>query len=262
MINRIDMIITDLDNSLLNNEGQISEYTKNIFVKCKDKGIIIVFATARPYKKTLTFFNSIEPDAVIFHCGCGVYAKEKIICQNVINSDIAQNIIKNIIKDFPKINIGADYKDDLYTNFNTEIYWEGVTYKKIDIKNLPPKNVYKIVIGLESIKNLDVIEKYLSNELYIEKTGEKVGFIMNKNATKWNGIKELLKYYGIKKNAISFGDDDPDIEMIEKCGIGIAVENGNRRIKDKAKYVCKNNNEDGIAKWIEDKILKEEQTCT
>jgi hydroxymethylpyrimidine pyrophosphatase-like HAD family hydrolase len=43
--------------------------------------------------------------------------------------------------------------------------------------------------------------------------------------------------------------------MIENCGIGVAMENGNERIKNKAKYICKNNNEDGIAKWIEENIL-------
>jgi hydroxymethylpyrimidine pyrophosphatase-like HAD family hydrolase len=81
---------------------------------------------------------------------------------------------------------------------------------------------------------------------------------MNKKATKWNGITELLKYYSAKQeDTISFGDDDVDIEMTEKCGIGIAVENGNERIKSKAKFICGSNNEDGIAKWLEAHYLEE-----
>jgi hydroxymethylpyrimidine pyrophosphatase-like HAD family hydrolase len=80
---------------------------------------------------------------------------------------------------------------------------------------------------------------------------------MNRNATKWNGIKELLNYYKIdKENTVAFGDDFVDIEMIEKCGIGVAVENGIEEIKAKAKYICGKNTEDGIAKWIEKNILK------
>jgi hydroxymethylpyrimidine pyrophosphatase-like HAD family hydrolase len=73
MINRVDMIITDLDNSLLDNKRQISEYTRNILLKCQDNGIIIVFATARPYKRTHILFNLIRPDSVICHCGGYVY---------------------------------------------------------------------------------------------------------------------------------------------------------------------------------------------
>jgi hydroxymethylpyrimidine pyrophosphatase-like HAD family hydrolase len=61
---------------------------------------------------------------------------------------------------------------------------------------------------------------------------------MPKMSTKWNGINFLLSSYGIKKkNILSFGDYDADIEMIEKSGIGIAVENGNEKIKSKAKYI-------------------------
>ena len=77
-----------------------------------------------------------------------------------------------------------------------------------------------------------------------------------KGATKWNGIKKILEYYKISvKNSIAFGDDYNDIEMIENCGIGIAMENGIEEIKSKAKCICKNNTEDGIAKWIKEYVL-------
>jgi hydroxymethylpyrimidine pyrophosphatase-like HAD family hydrolase len=43
--------------------------------------------------------------------------------------------------------------------------------------------------------------------------------------------------------------------MIKNCGIGVAMENGLEEIKNNAKYICGKNNEDGIAKWIEENIL-------
>jgi Cof subfamily protein (haloacid dehalogenase superfamily) len=251
------MIITDLDNSLLNDDHKISEYTRNVFKKCKEFGLIIVFATARPYRGTLIFYDSIKPDAVICHCGGVVYINDKMICQNGIKSTVARNILKNIVKDYPNINIGVECNDEIYTNFDTSIYWKDVPYKNIELGNMPSGILDKIIIGLELIENTDKIKKYLPNNLYVERMEDKIGLVMNKNATKWNGIKKIIKYYSIKnENTISFGDDDVDIEMIEKCGIGIAVENGNERIKNKAKYICGNNNEDGIAKWIEANVFE------
>jgi Cof subfamily protein (haloacid dehalogenase superfamily) len=262
-MNNIRMIIPDLDNSLLNDNSQISEYTKNVFNKCKENGIIIVFATARPYRKTRVLYKSIKPDAVICHCGGVVYVNDKIICYNGINSIVAKNVIKNIVNNYSNINIAVESNDEIYTNFDTSIYWKNEPYNNIDLKNLPSKTLDKIIIGLELIKNIDEIKQHLPNDLYIEKMYDIRGIIMNKNATKWNGIKTLLKYYNLKKeNIISFGDDDVDIEMVAKCGIGIAMGNGNERIKNIAKYICGNNNEDGIARWIEANILKEGQTCT
>ena len=255
-MNRVNMIITDLDNSLLNSEGKITEYTKDIFAKCKKHEIIVVFATARPYRNTLILFDSIKPDASICHCGGVIYINDKIISQNGIYPDTSHNIIEMISKDYKNINIGIECNDDFYTNFNTKIYWENVNYRDMDLKKLPSGIIYKIVVGLEQMNDEKIINNYLTKELYAEKLDNKVWLIMNKNATKWNGIKALLQYYGIKsENTISFGDDDVDMEMIEKCGLGIAMENGNAKIKNKAKIICKNNNEDGIAQWIEENLF-------
>ena len=44
----IKMIVTDLDNTLLRRDKTVSEYTASVFSKCRNAGIKIVFATARP----------------------------------------------------------------------------------------------------------------------------------------------------------------------------------------------------------------------
>ena len=46
-----------------------------------------------------------------------------------------------------------------------------------------------------------------------------------------------------------------DLEMIEKCGIGISVTNAIDDIKYAADYICDTNDNDGLAKWIEENIL-------
>ena len=118
-------------------------------------------------------------------------------------------------------------------------------------------------VGLEEIEKLDINKIFLPNGFYVEKIENKVGIIMNKFSTKWNGINFIRENYGIiEENVLSFGDDDADIEMIKNSGIGIAVENGNEKIKNIANYICKNNEEDGVAKWIEENILTKGQTST
>ncbi len=301
------MIITDLDKSLLNNERQITSYTKNVLEKCMQKGLVVVFATARPLRAVKIFYESIIPNAVICHSGAVVYINNKryytaglelsnqrfeaafrsrsagvkpfvsslarsyprkrgsdlapfvnkLFYKNGIKSIIAKNILKNIIKGYPKANLAIECNDEIYANFDLTVYWKETVYKKIDIENLPQENIDKIIIGLESIGNeISQIKKYLSKGLYLATSEGEIGIIMNKKATKWNGIKALLKHYKIKKkNAIAFGDDFMDIEMIEKCGIGIAMENGIEEVKAKAKYICGRNDVDGVSKWIEKNVL-------
>ena len=55
----------------------------------------------------------------------------------------------------------------------------------------------------------------------------------------------------------AFGDAGNDIEMLESVGLSIAMKNGSDAIKAVAMYQTDyDNNEDGVAHFIEDRILK------
>ena len=57
-------------------------------------------------------------------------------------------------------------------------------------------------------------------------------------------------------DAAAFGDSENDMPMLEAAGWGIAMENAEEAVKDKADKVTLSNNEDGIAyaikKWLLD----------
>jgi Cof subfamily protein (haloacid dehalogenase superfamily) len=254
----VKMIVTDLDKTLLDNKGNISEYSKITLEKCIKKDIIVVFATARPIRVTKIFYPIIKPHAIICHNGAEVLVGDKIIHQCGINPEIYNDIIKKLTNFFSEYNLAIEIDDEIYTNFDPSIYWGKMNYGNIN--NRPNKIADKILIGINSIGDLNKIEKHLSDELYLERSkgavdGE-IGLIINKGATKWNGIKELSKYYDIEtENIVSFGDNENDLEMIKNSGIGIAVGNGIDEIKDMAKYICGTNENDGVANWIEKNIL-------
>jgi len=54
---------------------------------------------------------------------------------------------------------------------------------------------------------------------------------------------------------LAFGDDWNDIELLRNCGTGIAVANALNEAKAVADYVCASNDEDGVAKWLEEYVL-------
>lgn len=45
--------------------------------------------------------------------------------------------------------------------------------------------------------------------------------------------------------------------MFRECGIGVAMENAEKGLKDIADYITLTNDEDGIAKFIEKHILEQ-----
>jgi hydroxymethylpyrimidine pyrophosphatase-like HAD family hydrolase len=61
-------------------------------------------------------------------------------------------------------------------------------------------------------------------------------------------IKKVLDYFNIcKSEAIAFGDGGNDIDMLEYVGLGIAMGNGEERLKQKADFVTKTASEGGIS---------------
>jgi Cof subfamily protein (haloacid dehalogenase superfamily) len=252
------IIVTDLDKTLLDNNGKISEYSKSILEKCMKNNIIIAFATARPIRATKTFYVMVKPNALICHNGAEVLVEDKIIYKCGIKPETINVLIDKSKEIFSEYNLAVEINDRIYTNFDPSIYWGEMEYE--DIKNRPMEEADKIIIGINNMEKIMEIKRYLPDELYFEKSmgafGGALGLIINKDATKWNGVKILSEHYKIGiENIIAFGDNENDYEMIRNCGIGIAVENGIEEVRNEAKHICENNSEDGVARWIEKNIL-------
>ena len=59
--------------------------------------------------------------------------------------------------------------------------------------------------------------------------------------------------YGMKcEDIVAFGDDYADIGMLKLAGIGVAMGNAIHEVKKAADVVIGSNEEDGIAKYLEE----------
>jgi len=77
--------------------------------------------------------------------------------------------------------------------------------------------------------------------------------LFNKGVEKYSGINKVAQMENIKnENIIAFGDGLNDIDMIEKCGIGVAMKNALIDVKEKANFITdKTNLEDGIIDFLQ-----------
>jgi hydroxymethylpyrimidine pyrophosphatase-like HAD family hydrolase len=80
--------------------------------------------------------------------------------------------------------------------------------------------------------------------------------ITNRDAVKWKAVKAIAEYYDCDTDTfVAFGDNINDLEMIQKCGTGIAVKNAISQVQSVAKYICETNDNDGAARWIAQHLL-------
>lgn len=247
----IKMVVTDLDGTLLKDDKSISHHTQTVVDQLRNKGIIFVVATARPIRAVKKFLPQVSYDAAIFHNGAVIMDQEILLEHFGITNP--RKIICNILKNNPYSKIAVESNDVMYSNFHAEEIWPGIEYiKTYDFQELEHLNAEKIIVEAHSIEEMKTIEKYIPDHLYILLSENRIATIHNKQSSKINGIKTLAKRYGIAlSQVVAFGDDYNDIDMLQSCGIGVAVKNALPEAKKAADEITESNEQDGVARWLE-----------
>ena len=249
------MIVTDLDGTLLRDDKTISDFTIGVIKKYQSEGGIFVAATARPVRTAREYMKILNLNAGIFHNGAVIQEKgRKTGGYGVKNAgELAQSILER----YPFSNIAVEAEDVLYANFKADRLWPGAEYITCEsFAQLKGKTADKIIVEVTSLSEMEKYKALLPDELYIQLSENKIGMIMNQSATKYHAISFLAERYHISTDdIITFGDDYNDLEMIERCGKGIAVSNALEIVKSAADEVCESNQKDGVARWIEGNLL-------
>lgn len=85
---------------------------------------------------------------------------------------------------------------------------------------------------------------------------EEIYIIFNKKHGKYSAALHVANFFGIERqDIIAIGDDYIDIEMVEKNGLGIVVENVIDEVKNVADIICAHHNKDSLAHWLEENLI-------
>ncbi len=246
-------IITDLDRTLLRTDKTISDFTLQVLQKCHENGILIMAATARPERAIMDYHRQVHFDAMTVMNGAGV----SIPGHEAEGYPIARESVKGILErlcELPDIILSLECGNEVYANIEIPI-WNAIVFH--EFPKLPTVGpVYKILVSRENENIGPLVETLLTEDTYCTVANDNLVQIMNKQATKWNGIQMMLAACGIEsEDAVYFGDDNDDIESLKNCGIGVAVANAIDAVKAAADVVVESNDEDGVARYIEREIL-------
>jgi hypothetical protein len=254
----IKLIVTDLDRTLLHTDKTLSPYTVKALNRCRQKGIKLAFATARN-KHSLERFTQlldVPPDALIARNGTEVYINNMLHTCCGIDPILRDNLLLALSDAFPEATLSVEIDGSLYGNANLFKKWNDPKNILSDFTDLSDRPAAVIIVGVSCMADIERLTPYIPNGLYIEmSSGENqhLGFIMNRKATKWAGVQTISQQLCIPvANIIAFGDDYNDISMLENCGTGIAVANAIAEAKAVATHICDSNNNDGVAKWLND----------
>lgn len=265
------LVAIDMDGTLLNSHNEISERTKNAIENARKQGIHIVIATGRILKSALYYSEVLGLRNPLIACNGAIIVDES---QNTIYEKHieSQNVIE-IINLAKSEDIYFHFYDrsKFYSNKRVEevlkFYNEGSKTMDIElnifkdtkeIMNMKDLNVYKFIFidnnkgklnnfrqKLSKIENLNISSSWINN---VEAMGQ--------NVSKGQALRELCKILKVKpEEVVAIGDSENDLSMLHFSGLGVAMGNGDRIVKEKSDYITDSNNDDGVAKVIEKFIL-------
>ena len=286
------MIAIDLDGTLLNSYGQISEKNKELLNKAMQKDINVVIASGRSTNSVKNIANELGINSYII-CGNGslIYdlKKDEIIYDKFIDKKKVLQIIKICESNSIYYNIYTESMVIAKTLHNNVLFYHQENAGKADskktkinivqdiykyVEEIENQNILKITISdndnvifngiikkLREIKDIDVLDVAHMSRKIIKYGTEDISLeyyyteITNQNVDKWYAIEYLIDKLGIKKEEVmTIGDNVNDKIMIENAGLGVAMGNSAPYIKEVADVVVSDNNQDGVAEAIE-KVL-------
>ena len=256
----IKLIATDLDGTLLNNNKEISKFNQEILkTLINDYNVQLILSSGRPYEGVKSYNKLLENNnySIIFNGASIVDNNGNVIYKQTVEENDAKTIIK----------LSEKYDVCVHVYDNGKYI---VSKEDFPIKSYVQKEqTIAPIIGLEHIetyrfdKMLILGKRDILNELYkeiSENTDVHSSFsgdlsleITSKIGNKGKSLEWICHNKGINpNNIIAFGDNFNDIEMIEYAGIGVAMDNSEEIVKQKANYTTLSNEDDGVGKFLKD----------
>ncbi len=290
------LVAIDLDGTLLNSYGEVSEENKRAIKQAIQKGSEIVLASGRMPSSVKNIAMELGADKyIISGNGTMVYdlQKEEVIYDTFMTKEKALEIIKICEENSIYYNVytrnsvlakSLNYNILFYNNENSNKPLEKRTNINIVedickyIKETQDLEILKMTIcdsdqiifssiirKLKLVSDIDVLDiEHMSRKRIKNGTTEvPIEYyyteVSNKNANKWTAIQFLMEKLNIQKEEVmAIGDNANDKEMVENAGLGVAMGNSMLAANHIGDIVVKDNNSSGVAEAIDIYINQEE----
>lgn len=257
-----NLIVCDLDDTLLNKKKEISKKSIKFIRKIVQKGNYFVICTGRPISSAINFYEVINLDMpVISDNGALItFPKQDKKIEFAINLDTFKKLLTKsneyIVTAF------CNSKEKLFVqNIKDVPKWlmhhlpetkiiEGHLLDNIDINPLLPNIWIKEGYHEKFIEILDEFKEEIDYRYWGFYAGRHSFELFSTKASKGLAMNYLKDMLGCTKT-ISFGDQLNDLSMIEMADIGVAMINSVEKLKDKAKYITKKDyNHNGVIHYL------------
>ena len=252
---KIKIIFFDIDDTLRNSKtGFIPSTIPTAFKQLRDKGILTGIATGRGIFGVVPELKALKPD--FFVTLNGAYIEDKkgnVIYSNKIAKDKLEEYItwtKEVGIDYGLVGSHAaklSRRTEMISQAIDPIYPD----LEVDPDFYQKEDIYQLWTFEEQGDDL-VLPDTLASTLRMVRWHEHSSDVVPISGSKAAGVVKVVDQLGLKpENVMVFGDGLNDLELFDYAGISVAMGVSHEKIKEKADYITKTLEEDGIFDALE-----------
>ncbi len=255
MASKIKLIASDMDGTLLDQNGQVPPETFGLILALRERGVRFVASSGRRYDRLCDFFSPVK-DRMDFVAsnGAQVFADGVQIDREVYSHLAIRRLAKTVAM-FPNMHLALfdrtkSYLLDDEDKFVREVDKDLPNVERIYELPSPQVSIIKASIFCDDgnvMDNAYVLQRELGGLFTFAPSGSSYIDVMQPGISKASGIAQVMEYHGIDASEVmAFGDAMNDYEIIRFVGTGCAMANGRPALRAVADRVIGSNVEHAV----------------
>jgi Cof subfamily protein (haloacid dehalogenase superfamily) len=257
----IDLIASDIDGTLLRNDGTLSKRTKDAVRAAVAAGFKVVLASGRPPRTVLPIADQLGLKGLAV-CSNGAILydldRQEAFGHRHVPQDALANIVAKLREREPNVSFATEYghRVGAEPQFPRPETWvSGLNPRIGDIASLTADALIKLAIHHpdHAVERLaETVRAIVGNELSVTFSGQHFIEVAAAGVSKALGLAQVCERLGVDaKRVVAFGDMPNDSAMLAFVGRGVAMGNAHPDVIAEGYETTATNDEDGVAQVIE-----------
>lgn len=273
------LLALDIDGTLLNSKSELTPGTILAVQNAVQAGLKVCLVSGRrprgmsQYSQTIGlihplvgFNGGVVADATtltplrantiprqLVHDALGEYERQNLCAFAYRSSATPPDVYYSVAPTWPDSQYYVEFEQRLGNMHRLPTLWKHMNFDPLRIM-VGGSEEESIVARELAAQHLDFSQlKYFHTKHY---NGTWYYEIYPIQSTKSNGLRFLCDYFSCDQSeVVAVGDHVNDLDMIEFAGLGVAMGNAQPEVKDKADLIIGHHDEDGLAKFITERLL-------
>lgn len=255
------LVATDLDGTLLDSDGKVTDRTRAVLEALDEMGVPVVFTTGRPLRWMEELWEEVGGHGLAIVSNGGIVfdvAGHRIRQSRTIPVDVLRAVADLVRRGIP----GTAFALEATHGFSREADF----FPRLAASRMPGTPIGRLEdIADDQVVKLLARHEELEAEPFWEHVEALVGDLVT---TTWSSMGPLVEISGAgvtkastlemltsdlgvdRSEVVAFGDMPNDLPLLGWAGRSYAMSNGHRSVLDLAQHVAPSNDEDGVAQTL------------